>query len=198
MKTLSKPVLGLIIAIIFGLGFVSGMEFKAYQIRSAIGKAFSGTTSTTSPTPESAIEEAKKESVIINKAIGDEIILATGNIKINKTEETQTMGNKYSAPKVAKEGTKFVVVNLDITNTTKSEFTFFPDDVFLLVDEQKREFRVYDESIGALDNYLNVRTLSPSVKETGNIMYEVPNDATSYSLVTSKGGTNELYIIKLK
>lgn len=198
MKKLSKPIIALIAAIIFGLGFVLGMEFKAYQIRSAIGKAFSGTASTPSPTPESVVEAAKKESVVINKAIGDEIVLATGNIKINKTEETQTMGNKYSAPKVAKEGTKFVVVNLDVTNTTKSEFTFFPDDVFLLVDEQKREFRVYDESIGALDNYLNVRTLSPSVKETGNIMYEVPSDATSYGLVTSKGGTNELYVIKLK
>lgn len=198
MKTLSKPITGLIAAVIFGLGFVSGMEFKAYQIRSAIGKAFSNTTSSPSPTPESVIEAAKKENVVINKAIGDEVVLATGNIKINKAEETQTIGNKYSAPKVAKEGTKFIIVNLEVVNTTKSEFSFFPDDVFLLVDEQKREFRVYDESIGALDNYLNVRTLSPSVKETGNIMYEIPSDSTSYSLVTSKGGTNELYFIKLK
>lgn len=198
MKTLSKPIIGLIATVIFGLGFVFGMEFKAYQIRSAIGKAFGTTTSTPSPTPESVIEAAKKENVVINKAIGDEVVLATGNIKINKAEETQTIGNKYSAPKVAKEGTKFVIVNLEVVNTTKSEFSFFPDDVFLLVDEQKREFRVYDESIGALDNYLNVRTLSPSVKETGNIMYEIPSDSTSYSLVTSKGGTSELYLIKLK
>lgn len=198
MKTLSKPILGLVVTIIFGVGFISGMEFKAYQIRNAFNSAFNNTNSSPSPTPESVVEAAKKESVVINKAIGDEIMLATGTIKINKSEETQTVGSKYSSPKIAKEGTKFVIVNLDVTNTTKGEFMFYPDDVFLLVDDQKREFRVYGESIGALDDYLNVRTLSPSIKENGNIMYEIPNDATSYSLVTSKGGTKELYLIKLK
>lgn len=199
MKIPSKPVIILILVVVFGLGFVSGMEYKAYQIRDAIGKAFSGnSTSTTTPTPVSVVEEAKKEAIVINKAIGDAIALATGTIKINKVEEAKTLSSKYGTPKVATEGTKFIVVNLDVTNTTKSEFTFAPDDVFLLVDNQKREYRTYNDSIGAIDDYLNYKTLSPSIKETGNLVYEIPEDATSYSLVTSKSGTNELYMIKLK
>ncbi len=198
MKIPSKPTIILILIVVFGLGFVAGMEYKAYQIRSAIGKAFNGNNTSTTPTPASVIEEAKKEAVVINKTIGDEIVLATGNIKINKTEEAKTLSAKYSAPKVATEGTKFIIVNLDVINTTKSEFSFAPDDVFLLVDNQKREYRTYNDSIGAVDNYLDYKTLSPSIKETGNLVYEIPEDATSYSLVTSKSGTNELYMIKLK
>lgn len=198
MKTLSKPLVVLIVAIIFGLGFVSGMEYKAYQIRSAIGKAFNNAATSPNPTPVSVVEEAKKEMIVINKAIGDDVTLATINIKINTSEETKTLSNKYSSPKVAKEGTKFVVINLDVTNSTKGEYTLAPDDVFLLVDNQKREYRTYNDSIGAIDNYLNYKTLSPSIKQTGFLIYEIPEDAMSYSLVTSKAGTSELYIIKLK
>lgn len=198
MKTLSKPLIALIVAIIFGLGFVSGMEYKAYQIRSAISKAFSNNNSTPSPTPVSVVEEAKKKAIVIDKSIGDEVSLATINIKINSAEETKTISSKYSTPKVATEGTKFVVINLNITNSTKSEFSFSPNDTFLLVDNQKREYTIYGDSIGAIENYLNYRTLSPSIKETGSIVYEIPEDATNYSLVTSKAGTNELYMIKLK
>jgi hypothetical protein len=199
MKMPSKPVTLLIAVLIFGLGFVSGMEYKAFQIRSAISKAFSGVTSASpSPTPVSVVEEAKKEMVVIDKKVGDEIVLATATLKVNQTEEVKTLSAKYSAPKVAKEGTKFVTVNLDITNTTKSEYSFAPDDVFLLVDNQKREYTTYSDSIGAIDNYLNYKSLSPSIKQTGFLVYEIPDDDTSYSLVTSKAGSKELYIIKLK
>ncbi len=198
MNIKNKPLLALIVIIIFGVGFVSGMEYKAYQIRNAISQAFNTNNSTVSPSPVLAVEEAKKEDVVINKTIGDEIVLATGNIKINKAEESKSIRSQYSTPKVATEGTKFVVINLDVTNTTKSEFSFSPDDVFLLVDNKKREFRTYNDSIGSIENYLNYKSLSPSIKVTGNLVYELPEDATSYSLVTSKSGTKELYIIKLK
>lgn len=199
MKTLSKPLIALVAVFIFGAGFVLGMEYKAYQIRSALSNVFSGSKANVNPLPAPVIEEAKKEAeVIIEKGVGDELVLATGNIKINKSDEVKTLSAKYSAPKVAKEGTKFVVVNLDVTNTTKSEYSFRPDDVFLLVDNQKREYRTYNEGFGVVDNYLDYKTLPPSIKETGNLVYEIPEDATSYSLATSKAGTKELYLIKLK
>jgi hypothetical protein len=198
MNIKHKPLLALIVTIIFGIGFVSGMEYKAYQIRSAISQAFNSNNTSISPTPVSTVEEAKKEDVLINKAIGDEIVLATGNIKVNKVEEAKSISSQYSTPKVATEGTKFIVINLDVTNTTKSEFSFSPDDVFLLVDNQKREYHTYNDSIGSIEDYLNYKSLSPSIKVTGNLVYELPEDASSYSLVTSKSGTKELYLIKLK
>lgn len=181
------------------IGFVLGMEYKAYQVRSAISEAFSETETEDLSTSEPVVEEAKKDAtIIVEKAIGDEIILATGNITVNSSEEMNTLSSTYGSPKVAKEGTKFVVINMDVVNTTKSEFSFSPDNVFLLQDNQEREFRTYDDSIGSIGDYLNYRDLSPSVKENGSLVYEVPVDAASYQLVTSKAGTNELYIIKLK
>lgn len=193
----NKPFIIIAAFLLFGAGFITGMEYQSYKIRQAFYKAFNAPSGTPSPSP-SSLETAKKESVIVTKAIGDDVVLTAGTIKINSAKESQTVSSKYSSPALAKEGTKFVIINLDVTNTTKSEFTFSPDDVFLLIDNQKREFHTYSNSIGALDNYLNVRTLSPSIKETGNILYEIPQDATGYMLVTSKNGTNEIYQILLK
>ena len=195
-----KQKLILIVAgiVIFGAGFFLGMEFKAYQIRSAIQQAFSGITTSSSPVSEStAMDEAKKDNMtVIGKSIGDEITLATMNIKVNSAEEKQTISASYGSPKMAKEGTKFVVINMDVTNITNSKFTFSPD--LLLVDNKAREYSTYSDSIGGIDNYLNYRDLSPSVKESGFMVYEVPTDSTSYDLVTAKAGTKELYKINLK
>ena len=193
---------------VFAVGFVSGMEFKAYQIRNAINTAFNKgfptSNSTSTPTSQSTdepsfFEEDKKEEIIvIDKNIGEEIILATGNIKINSSEEKKSISSKYSSPVVAKEGTNFIVVNLDITNTTKSEFTFSPDDILLIKDNQQREYRTYRDSFTSIDNYLNYKSLSPSIKQTGNIVYEIPEDATNYSLIAEKEGSKEIFSIKLK
>lgn len=113
------------------------------------------------------MEQAKKDNkTIITKAIGDEIPLATIIIKVNSAQEQANITAQYSSPKVAKDGAKFLVVNLDITNTTNKAFTFDPQ--LLIVDDKGREFKTYD-SIGAIDNYLNYKELSPSIKETGNL-----------------------------
>lgn len=197
MSTRVKLFLGLAFIVVFVLGFASGMEYEAYKVRETISKAFNNI----SPQPASTItmDQAKQQTMVtINKNIGDEVVLATENIKVNSSTEQQTISSQYGTPKVAKNGTKFVIINLDITNTTKSEFTFAPDDVFVLIDNQKREYQTYNDSIGSIDNYLNYASLSPSVTETGVLVYEVPTNATSYNLVTSKEGTKDLYEIKLK
>lgn len=64
------------------------------------------------------------------------------------------------------------------------------------MDEQGRTFNPYD-SISSVDNYLNMRELSPSIPENGKIVYEIPKDATKYYFVIQKGGTNEEYHIAL-
>ena len=85
---------------------------------------------------------------------------------------------------------------MEITNTTNKAFSF-PNNL-TIVDDKGREFNSYSDSIGAIDNYLDYRDLPPSIKETGNLVYELPTDATNYNLVSGKTGTNELYQILLK
>jgi len=198
---MKKIVIIVAISLILGLGigFFLGMEYKAYQVRIAIEKAFTTPSNTTPEKSETVLEQAKEEEMqVIEKKVGDEIILSALKFKISKTEEKQTISSGYGSPKTAKEGAKFVIVNLAVTNITNTKFSFFPDDGFRLVDNQKREFTAYSDTIGSIANYLNSRELSPSINEAGVIVYEIPSDATNYSIVVGKSGTKELYKIVLK
>lgn len=188
-----------IVAILIGLviGFFAGMEYKAYQVRQAFQQALSTPPNVSANKP--ILEQAKQESYkTIEKGIGDEVTLATIKFKVNKDEEKQTITSGYGTPKTAKPNAKFVIVDLTITNLTDSQFSFFPDDGFRLVDSNKREFQTYSDSIGSIANYLNSRELAPSIPQTGVLVYEIPSDATSYSLVIAKGGAEEIYKVILK
>lgn len=147
---------------------------------------------------ESSIQdELSSEDVnLIEKNIGDEIELNTFNFKITKVEETDTLTSEYGEDVSAKEGAKFVVVGMEVTNTTKSELTF-PDD-FILVDNEEREFNTYEDTYFAIDDYLNERDLAPSIKEKGYLVYEVPEDAISYYTFMGKAETKDIYKIVLK
>ena len=131
------------------------------------------------------------------KGVGDEIVLATIKFKVNAVTERQTISNQYGSSASAKDGTKFIVVDITITNLTKSGF-LFPAEAFMITDNQDRKFETYRNTIGNIDNYLNVRELSPSIPEKGVVVYEIPTDATNYSFIVAKSGTNEVYKIILK
>lgn len=147
---------------------------------------------------ESSLAESLEsgEFNVIEKNIGDEIALSTINLKVTKVEETESLTSEYSEPILAKEGTKFILVSLDVMNTTKSAITL--DQNITLLDNEEREFTSYEDSVWAIDDYLNYRGLSPSIKESGRFVYEVPTDSSSYSLIVKNADTNDIYKIKLK
>ena len=195
-----------IIVVCLAIGFFTGMEYKAYQVRSVLQEAtdvFNEPSQQTIPTPEKQEEQAKSgqeaqdEYVFIEKSIGDEIEFATIKAKVNGIKEKQILSGSFGTPAIAKENAKFIVISLSITNTTDANFTFFPDG-FRLVDNKERQFTTYGDTIGSIENYLNVRKLAPSITENGVLVYEIPKDAVSYSLLAGKGGTNEIYKINLK
>jgi len=192
-KKIILPVFGFII---LGIGFYLGTVYKTYQFAKVFKDAFNNTgLETKNNTVKEEIEE--KNYQVIEKQIGDEVTLATMNFKINKVEEKQILNPKYGSPVVAKEGTKFILINIDITNTTSSKFDFSPNGL-IIIDNKNREFSTYSNSIGSIDGYLDYRELSPSIKETGYLIYEMPNDAVNYSFMIGKAGTKEYYKIILK
>lgn len=182
----------------FGLGFLGGMEYKAYQIRKALSDVFDEPSQQVIPTPEKSEQEKQDDYVFIEKNIGDTIEFAIIKFKANGVKETQTLTGGSFRPAIAKENAKFVIIDLSITNITDANFTFFPDDGFRLVDNKERQFTTYGDTIGSIENYLNVRELAPSITENGVLVYEIPKDATGYSLVIGKAGTNEIYKVILK
>ncbi|MCK5123132.1 MAG: DUF4352 domain-containing protein [Candidatus Pacebacteria bacterium] len=144
------------------------------------------------------ISEAVEDIEIIEKNIGDEVELTTIKYTIHNVEEKKILSSEFHGPTIAQKNTKFVVIDMSITNITKSGFLFFPSDGFVLIDNQKRQFITYDNTIGSIDNYLNVRNLAPSIQERGFIVYNIPEDAISYGIFVGKAGTNEIYGIVLK
>lgn len=143
------------------------------------------------------MEELDDEDTnIIEQNIGDEIELATIKIKVTEVEETDTLTSEYSDPVTARDGTKFVLVGMEMTNITKS--TLDAPNTFILIDNEDREFTVYDDSMWAIDDYLDYRELAPSIKETGYFVYELPEDAINYYIVMGKAETNDIYKIILK
>jgi len=200
-----------IVVVCLVIGFFVGREYKAYQVRGVLQEPAEGMTDVLNkpdqqviPTSEKQDKQAEDEEatqdeyVFIEKNIKDEIELATIRFKVNSIEERQTLSGGFGTPAIAKENAKFVVVNLSITNTTDTDFTFLPSDGFRLVDNKERQFTTYRDTIGNVENYLNVRKLAPSIAESGVLVYEMPKDAISYSLLVAKGGTNEIYKVNLK
>ncbi len=209
MPVMKKIGLIIIVAILAGgIGFFAGMEYKAYQVRTALTKAFQQTSSSPTPAQEtsqpsvsdtnSIIDQARQEGdKIISKNIGDEVVLATIKFKINKVTEASTLSGGYGNPMVAPAGSKFVLLNMTVTNETNASFNLDPSNGFVVVDNKRREFNPQN-AIGEVTNYLDQRELQPSIPETGTIVYLLPSDSISYSFNILKAGAKELYQIKLK
>jgi len=194
---MNKTILKVLVAIIVSLsvGFFVGMEYKAYQVRRVLQEA---TKEISEVFTRESQQEEEVEQTIIEKNIGDENELATIKFKVNGVKERRTLSGSFGTPAIAKENAKFIVIDLSITNITDANFTFFPDDGFRLVDDRERQFTTYRETIGSVENYLNIRELAPSITERGFLVYEIPQDATGYGLVVMKGGTDEIYKVILK
>lgn len=150
------------------------------------------------PTSTEESEQEKSEEFFIEKNIGDEIELTTIKFKINKVEEKQYLSHSiWGITATAREDTKFILISMSVTNITNDTFDFDFGDIYL-IDQNGRKFFPYQNSIGSVDNSLQMRRLSPGIKENGFVIYELPKDATAYSLVIGKAGTNEVYKVILK
>ena len=193
MKPLYKIVITAIICL--AIGFVLGMEYKAYQVRSALQEGLNEISEAFNPQVNSNEANIPVKEIKIDKKIGDIIEFATIELKVNSLEEACMLTPSFGKPIVANTNAKFIILDVDITNITKTPFTHY-DEGILLFDNQERIFEPYS-SIGNIENYLAGRDLAPSITENGKMVYEVPKDSKEYHLVIAKGDTDETYYIKL-
>ncbi len=174
--------------VIFLIGFYSGDAYRVNRIKSAFNSIGSLGES----------PDLNKDKKLVEKKLGEEIDIVKMKLTVNKSEEKNSISSKYGDAKSAKDNAKFVVVDLSVTNSTDSEFNFSPNNTLQLVDNQNRKYKTYDDSIGTVDNYLDVRELSPSIAESGVLVYEIPNDASNYSLWIDKDGSSDRFQVGLK
>lgn len=161
-------------------------------------------TDTNTNTEELSIKEPLQvptedsKQTVEEKKIGEEIVMQNFTIKINSFIEINLLSSKYGTPKQARKGAKFVVIDIDITNTTTTPFRENLDDNLRLIDKQEREFKIYNDMIGNIDNYFSYRELAPSLYENGVIVYEIPTDAEQYILTIFEQNMSKAYVVKLK
>lgn len=135
---------------------------------------------------------------IINyKKVGDSIDLQRILLKVNGVKEDtnffDVLGNKEYQ---AKKGTKFVFVNISITNKETASF-YIPFDAFILIDNLKREYGTYHSTyVYKLTDSIE-EELQPGIEQTGVIVFELPVSSESYALLTSDINGKAGYLITL-
>ncbi len=147
----------------------------------------------TTVTPSGSITTNTKnsEKEVVEAKINNPIDLATHEMKVLSVREAQTMSSRYGKPVAAVEGTKFVIIELQVTSKSTSDFLYMPNQYLRLGDGEGRGYTTYDDTIGSIDNYLEVQTLSPSIPKKGVIVYEIPSDTIGYGLVAVNDATKQ-------
>ncbi|MDR3151925.1 MAG: DUF4352 domain-containing protein [Bifidobacteriaceae bacterium] len=160
---------------------------------------YNTTPSTPTPSPSETTEPITK----VEKPIGNTYSLKGLDIKINKTYSSDSLSHRYGDNTVAKKGAKFFVVEVTLTNTTKSKNSFFrPDDYFELlscktISTDCLEYKDYEDSIGATENYATGKELSPQIGVDADLIYEVPNNSKDHWLYFFSDSDDKKYALKL-
>jgi len=185
------------------LAYQVGVEATKAGLRNTLREGF---RQLRAPVPAVFSDGATKkaDTVVVETKLGVVASLATIDIQVNSAVEQTviTSKNSFSQPKIANSGSKYVIVNATITARTQAPFTFHTSGAFRLVDSSGREFTTDSPFSGTsffvVDDCLEMRSLQPGVPETGNLLYLVSTDASRYSLMVPKGGTNEAYRFELR
>jgi hypothetical protein len=168
-----KKFLGFIAVALIVVGVLNSLE------------SYNHPTATSAPVIKNEVTQPKQQSDgridAKDYAIGEKVAADKLVYTINKVETTQKIGNKTS------EG-KFVIVNASVLNNDK-EPRMITSTVFEITDEKDRKFRTTDDMNVAfkVGDTIMYKDLNPGLSKTGNIVFEVPADATRLKLKVASG-----------
>lgn len=141
---------------------------------------------------DSGSTDGEPENAVLNDVpLGQTLELATVSMCVTKCEEDTSLVSEYSSTD-AQSGTKFVLFTVDVENITKSPITFDISDI-MFYDSQKRSYNPFNDAYWYVDDSLSYAELSPNIKQTGKIIYNVPEDAQRYYFAVRKSGTDDYY-----
>lgn len=151
--------------------------------------------SSSSQNSDSTAEKADSDDWVYSQ-MGETMEFATQDMKVNYARLTNFIkdSSSYSSPEYAGENAKFLIVNMTIRNTTNQTFGY---RAFSVIDQDGNQYQDYN-AIGSIDNYLDVRDLSPNIPETGNAVYRVSSDSTSFTLFGMNSDTGKTLAVKIK
>lgn len=95
---------------------------------------------------------------------------------------------EYNGEKTAN---KFVIVTLSATNNGKKEAEVY-SELFYLIDSADREYKgSVTRDMGGSSGYFGYgAAIQPGIKKSGQVAFEVPSDASGFTLAISDSMTN--------
>ncbi|MDO8265730.1 MAG: DUF4352 domain-containing protein [Candidatus Saccharibacteria bacterium] len=191
IKKHKSVVIGILVGLV--LGFFGGYEYRTKEIKDAVNEAFS----TVSESFDSSFNSTSSEDEDVSleyktHAVGELVNFATQDMKLNSAVAKNSVSAPYGSPLVASEGTKYIVVNHTVTNTTDSPFMYTE---FVLWDSENKQYNYDSDATFNIENYLSVRELSPDVPETGVIVFKVPESTNSFRFGALKGSSNTVEVV---
>ncbi|WHY86981.1 DUF4352 domain-containing protein [Neobacillus novalis] len=192
MKKIGKIIM-IVVGVIIVLGVIGSMLDGGEEKSDKTSKeAATTTTKTTSETKNKQTNETKQSEKPKVKAfvVGD--IVKTGKLgyKVLNVETTKEIKSDNQFIESVKTEGQFVVIDLEAFNYDKKA-RMVDSNMFKIKDDQGREFEPTSDSNvmmvvkGAMDFFL--QDINPGLSKKGKLVFELPQDAASYSLEVSSG-----------
>lgn len=174
--------------------WVIGVFIIVGVIGSLMGDDGDSTKSKNSTTASSEVNsEAKNTEQEEEKnfhAIGEKVEVGKLAYIVSNVETTNEIksDNEYIEP--ATTDGQFVVIDIEAFNNDKKT-RMVDSSMFKIKDNQGREFEptVETEVMMALGDFADffLQDINPGISKTGKLVFELPSDATSFSLEVSSG-----------
>ncbi len=196
----------IVFGVIIVLGVIGSMldgEKEQTQEDSSKAVATTGNVSeenTQKPKEKKEEEEPEKKTFIV----GDLVNTGKLGYKVLNVESTKEIKSDNQFIESAKTDGQFVVIDIEAFNNDKKA-RMVDSNMFKIKDDQGREFEPTNDSDvmmvveGAMDFFL--QDINPGLSKKGKLVFELPQDAASYSLEVSSGfgwSGGEYEQIKLK
>lgn len=122
--------------------------------------------------------------------IGDYVEVGKLAYTVHSVETTNILESDNQFIDPATTDGQFVIVEIEAFNND-SETRMVDSSMFKLIDDQGREFNTSTDTdvMMVLDESLNLflQDINPGISKTGKLVFELPNDVSSYELQVSSG-----------
>lgn len=151
-------------------------------------------TETDSESATEQEEEATEEDGEVGNnevyGIGDYVEVGKLAYTVHSVETTNILESDNQFIDPATTDGQFVIVEIEAFNND-SETRMVDSSMFKLIDDQGREFNTSTDTdvMMVLDESLNLflQDINPGISKTGKLVFELPNDVSSYELQVSSG-----------
>lgn len=137
-----------------------------------------------------ATEEDREEGNNEVYGIGDYVEVGKLAYTVHSVETTNILESDNQFIDPATTDGQFVIVEIEAFNND-SETRMVDSSMFKLIDDQGREFNTSTDTdvMMVLDESLNLflQDINPGISKTGKLVFELPNDVSSYELQVSSG-----------